>query len=68
VVDGEVSKKPMTNGDYIRNMTDEEIILRLDICPRTFNFHAKCLAEDCDTCQAEWLKMPHKGGQTDEIV
>jgi hypothetical protein len=48
--------KPITNGDYIRSLSDEEIILRLDICPRTLDFVGMCLDEDCDVCQAEWLK------------
>jgi hypothetical protein len=55
--------KPMTNGDYIRSLSDEEIILRLDICPRTLDFVGMCLDEDCDVCMAEWLKMPHKGDE-----
>lgn len=46
--------KPMTNGDRIRRMTDEELS-EIILCPCDMNV-VTCCDEDCDTCVIRWLK------------
>ena len=57
------SKKPMTNGDRIRAMTDEELAeFILDKRENGTCFNNKCYHNDpnkgCDDCTLEWLKQP----------
>lgn len=50
----------MTNGDRLRNMTDEEIarFLSLDKADQDFcAIHRSCLNFDCSECALEWLKQ-----------
>lgn len=51
----------MTNGDYIRSMTDEELAACLHItdCERIpiFPRHSQCDG-DCYNCWLEWLRRP----------
>lgn len=55
--------KPMTNGDRIRAMTDEELArsrfgkIICDLIPREF-----CIESDtgCDACKVKWLGSPAK--------
>lgn len=57
--------KPMTNGDRIRAMTDEELArsrfgkIICDLIPREF-----CIESDtgCDACKVKWLGSPAKEG------
>lgn len=57
--------KPMTNGDHIRAMTDEELArsrfgkIICDLIPREF-----CIESDtgCDACKVKWLGSPAKEG------
>lgn len=60
--------KPMTNGDRIRNMTDEELVkvlsIAFDECPPNmetdegeYNCPQDC---SCEQCWLEWLKSPVK--------
>ena len=56
-------KKPMTNGDRIRSMTDEELAeFILDKRENGTCFNNKCYYYDpnkgCDDCTLEWLKQP----------
>ena len=46
----------MTNGDVVRNMTDEELIEFAEICPYPKN----CPKIDCAECALNWLKQPSK--------
>jgi hypothetical protein len=55
--------KPMTNGDRIRAMSDEELAdFILDIRENGICFNNKCYNNDpnrgCDYCTLEWLKQP----------
>lgn len=57
--------KPVTNGDRIRAMTDEELArsrfgkIICDLIPREF-----CIESDtgCDACKVKWLGSPAKEG------
>ena len=54
---------PMTNGDKIRAMTDEELCdFILDKRENGHCFNDKCYHNDpnkgCDDCTLEWLKQP----------
>lgn len=54
---------PMTNGDRIRSMTDEELAeFILDKRENGTCFNNKCYYYDpnkgCDDCTLEWLKQP----------
>lgn len=49
--------KPMTNGDRIRRMTDEELS-EIIFCPCDMNV-VTCCDEECDTCVIRWLKGEH---------
>lgn len=55
----------MTNGDKIRQMSNEELAnLFADACPP--KMHKKCrgsLREDCFACWFEWLESELKGEQ-----
>ena len=55
--------KPMTNGDRIRSMTDEELAeFILDKRENGTCFNNKCYYyvpnKGCDDCTLEWLKQP----------
>lgn len=63
VPDNNVGNKPMTNGDRIRAMTDEELAeFILDKRENGTCFNNKCYYYDpnkgCDDCTLEWLKQP----------
>lgn len=63
VKDNNVPGKPMTNGDRIRSMTDEELAeFILDKRENGTCFNNKCYYYDpnkgCDDCTLEWLKQP----------
>ena len=61
----------MTNAEYIRSMTDEEL------CDFILNkrengncFNNRCYVNDpckgCDDCTMEWLKQPYKENTDDK--
>lgn len=59
----EYTPVPMTNGDRIRSMTDEELAeFILDKRENGTCFNNKCYYYDpnkgCDDCTLEWLKQP----------
>lgn len=61
--DNNVTCKPMTNGDRIRSMTDEELAeFILDKRENGTCFNNKCYYYDpnkgCGDCTLEWLKQP----------
>ena len=47
--------KPMTNGDRIRSMTDEELAEFNISCPF---IDEECTMKGCYACILEWLKQP----------
>lgn len=47
--------KPMTNGDRIRAMSDEELAEFNSFCPF---IDEECARKGCITCVLEWLKQP----------
>ena len=50
--------KPMTNGDRIRAMSDEELANVIS-CPQEFFALMGCPdALDCSACKLDWLKQP----------
>jgi len=55
-----VVKKPQTNADRIRAMTDEELANILDgsICPPGYNEIGACEADEqiCKSCWLDWLR------------
>lgn len=59
-------KKPMTNGDRIRAMTDEELAKFIpdwsytNACKLSGEVYIDCNNE-CEKCVAEWLKEPAEG-------
>lgn len=69
----------MTNGDYIRSMTDEELAEAITfnmffncvICPEDKRLSDNPLEDDacdgrCTKHCMEWLKEPYEGGDKDE--
>ena len=52
------NKKPMTNADRIRAMSDEELANMVK-CPHVNNWD-RC-KNDCFVCCLEWLQMPAEG-------
>ena len=55
-------KKPQTNADRIRSMSDEELAKTLEdkcICPPTSECAKVC--GDCHACWIEWLQQPAEG-------
>ena len=60
------AKKPQTNADRIRSMTDEELEdgirkLRLGYEPWC-DYHCKMQGEgNCNICLKDWLKQPAEG-------
>ena len=53
-------RKPQTNGDRIRSMTDEELAKFVDgrrVCPPTSECSQVCDG-DCVYCWLEWLQQP----------
>ena len=60
-------KKPQTNADRIRSMTDEELALAI-MCPAeydsNFNKNEKCNGEmnkNCYECSLKWLRAESEG-------
>ena len=57
---------PITNGDRIRAMSDEELAKILGdkcICPPTSECEKLC--GDCDVCWLEWLRQPAENQKED---
>ena len=59
-------KKPPTNADRIRSMTDEELakFIHEPFCDN--RTHEECTISycvDCDQCSLDWLRQPAEGGQ-----
>lgn len=48
-------KKPMTNGDRIRAMSDEELAEFNNFCP---HINEECTMKGCNACILDWLKQP----------
>ena len=59
-------KKPKTNGDKIRNMTDEEILhLLIATCQRPcIAKNGDCDGEGCRQAWLDWLKEEHADGKS----
>ena len=54
-----VEVSPMTNGDYIRSLTDEELVWWIDShCPE--DVYCKVGEKSCEDCWLEWLRMPRE--------
>ena len=54
--------EPITNADYIRMMSDEELA---DVVANGVGCVRKaphCMDDDCTLCILEWLQQPAKGG------
>lgn len=47
--------KPMTNGDRIRAMSDEELAEFNNFCP---HIDEECTMKGCNACILDWLKQP----------
>ena len=67
VPDNNVGDSPVTNGDRIRAMTDEELCdFILDKRENGTCFNDRCYHNDpnkgCDYCTLEWLKQPATEG------
>lgn len=59
-----LSRKPQTNADRIRAMSDEELVrwVGLDSCPKD----AVCtLPVNCEKCWLNWLRQPAKDGDNE---
>lgn len=49
----------MTNGDYIRSLTDEELVWWIDShCPEDTD--CKVGEKSCEDCWLEWLRKPRE--------
>lgn len=59
----EYEAKPMTNGDRIRAMTDEELANEMIGCPpdRKVRCQLEC---ECSQCWLGWLQQPVKEDET----
>lgn len=59
-------RKPQTNADRVRAMSDEELaeFLRWDICVKIHGDNRLCNGW-CDECVLDWLKQPVKDGEDD---
>ena len=53
--DSKWEAKPMTNGDRIRAMSDEELAEFNNFCPF---IDEECTMKGCNACILEWLKQP----------
>lgn len=55
--------EPMTNGDYIRSLSDEELA-QIVMCPKQFDevFETECEQDDtkCNQCTLRWLEQENK--------
>lgn len=50
--------KPLTNGDRLRAMSNEELT-GLNICPKDLDYNFVCnFRKDCQTCLLDWLNSP----------
>ena len=53
-------KRPMTNGDYIRNMQDWEMA-EIILCPHEITGDLSWVCQKpCVECSAKWLRQPVK--------
>ena len=53
----------MTNGDWIRSMTDEELAESNEVCAECYGMHCEMHCDDyktCDECTLAWLKKERK--------
>lgn len=61
-----VADQPMTNGDWIRSMDDEELAeLFADderACPPK-HLHCSKYVDKCNGCWLEWLRQPYQEGK-----
>lgn len=49
--------KPLTNGDCLRAMSNEELAESILICPMSLDY--ECTLEiDCKQCKLDWLNSP----------
>ena len=59
-----VTTKPMTNGDRIRSMSDEELADFIDRCEMSDIDYSKTFCNlcngqyECSQCRLEWLQQP----------
>ena len=50
--------KPLTNGDRLRAMSNEELT-RLNICPKDLDYNFVCnFRKPCGKCLHDWLNSP----------
>lgn len=49
----------MTNAQYIRSMTDEELAAYI-MCPRDLDHDMECPKKTCYECSLAWLKQLYK--------
>ena len=50
--------EPLTNGDRIRAMRNEELA-RLNICPKDLDYNFVCnFRKPCGKCLLDWLNSP----------
>lgn len=60
------NRKPPTNADHIRSMTDEELAAFMDRCEMSDIDYSKTFCDmcegqfTCDQCRLDWLKQPYK--------
>lgn len=50
-------KKPMTNADRLRAMSDEELV-NIVPCPLGFSMFRCPIERQCGPCKREWLQQP----------
>lgn len=50
-------EKPMTNGDRIRAMSDEELV-NIVPCPLGFSMFRCPIDRKCGDCKRDWLQQP----------
>ena len=61
---------PITNADYIRSLSDEELAASIFIpCPHDTDGYGECKygwhkrEQSCEECRLEWLQQPAKEGE-----
>ncbi len=54
----ERTPKPLTNGDRLRTMSNEELA-GLNICPKDLDYNFVCnFRKSCGECLLDWLNSP----------
>lgn len=50
--------KPLTNGDRLRAMSNEELADKVTLCPTSFDKNFYCKLNSCRKCLLDWLNSP----------